>query len=402
MKSLFFIEIPSHFPLAEDFSYCWYKKELTQESFGENPLSEIKEKTVNCEVILVLPGFNVLQSQIKSSLKNRKKLELAIAYELEEQLSEEIDQLFFAYQNTKEKSVLDVAVINRAWFEKWLELFRQQQIPLTAAITDLMLLQTISQESLLIKKPEYYLLKILSASYTVDNDNIIYFITKLKEALPDNLSVINYDNMPIAIADSIINSKLEKTDGNLLKVLTENYTSGIGINLLQGMYRPKLKNDWQLIKFSAIGLFSLLLIATGFQWYQHWKLSQQEAKLEEKREKIFRDSFPAVKKMVNPLVQMKNELEHLKQAQQQQGQFIGLLAKVAIALRDMIGQQKIHLSGFEFENNLLTLKFNASSLAMTEQVKQLLQQQQLTVEIESSDKAENQVNAVFKISGTSE
>jgi hypothetical protein len=92
----------------------------------------------------------------------------------------------------------------------------------------------------------------------------------------------------------------------------------------------------------------------------------------------------------------------LKQAQQQQGQFIAILAKVSVGLRLLISQDKAQLLGLEFDNNVLVLKVTANSLALIETIKQNLAAQQLIVEIESSDKAENQVIASFKVTGAVE
>jgi general secretion pathway protein L len=401
MKALFFIEIPTQ-PHTEELSYHWYKKELNNDSYGCNGLAEIKTLSLESDVILILPGFNVTHKKITSKIRNRKKLELAIAYQLEEVLSEEIETLFFAYQPTKDKNSLDVAIVNREWFEKWLEVFKQQEILLSAVISDLTLLELMPQDYLLIEKFGYFLLKTPDSCYTIDTENLVYFLTQLKESLPEELFLISDKEQPVLPAEIELTIKNIPVKNGLLALLTENYQLESGINLLQGSYKPKLKNDWQKIKWVTVGLLALLLIASSFQWYQHWQLTKQEAKLDQQRVKIFQDNFPAIKRVVNPLVQMKSELEKLKQSQQQQGQFISLLAKVAIALRELIAAQAIHLLGLEFDNNVLTVKLNAGSLALIEQIKQSLIQQQLNVEMESPEKVDNQVNASFKIVGKAE
>lgn len=404
MKALFFIEIPTHAP-TEQLSYHWYKKELESHSYGDNLLAEIKFLSLNCDVILVLPGFNITLKKITSKIKNRKKLEQAIGYELEESLAEEIETLFFAYQPNLEKNSLDVAVINRAWFEQWLEVFKQQEILLSAVITDAMLLPTLSQEFLLLKKADYFLLKTPSENYAIDKENLNYFFTQLSGTLPEELLLISDDHendWQFSLPKLPLNLKAVPIQDGLLKVLTESYTLEKSFNLLQGDYKPKLKNDWQKIKWAAIGVFGLFFLATSFQTYQHWKLSHKEAELEQQRLKIFQDNFPEVKRIVDPLAQMKNKLLTLKQAQQQQGQFIAILAKVSVGLRLLISQDKAQLVGLEFDNNVLILKVTANSLALIETIKQNLAAQQLIVEIESSDKAENQVVASFKVTGAVE
>jgi general secretion pathway protein L len=398
MKALFFIEVPTHQPTDESV-YNWYKKEQDNDCNGCDSLINIKEQSLNCEIILVLPGFNVTQKQVTSKLRNRKKLEMAIAYQLEEVLSEEIENLFFAYQATKEKNIIDVAVVNRVWFEKWLDVFNRQDILLTAVITDSMLLKNSQQEYFLIKKSDFYLLKTPAENYVIDSENISYFLNQLKSSLPEELTLITDNTESLIISEIPLSLKVLPIQDSVLKLLCQYYNLENSVNLLQGNYKPKLKNDWQKIKWASIGLFSLLLLATAFQGYQHWQLTKQETKLDQQRLKIFQDNFPAVKRIVNPLAQMKNQLEVLMQSQQQQSQFIGLLAKVAIALKDLIAQEKIHLLGLEFDSNVLIIKLSANSLALIDQIKQSLAQQQLNVEIAASDKVEDQVNASFKISG---
>lgn len=398
MKSLFFIEIPTN-QHTETSIYNWYKKEVDNENFGYDLLVNLKERIVDCDVILVLSGFNITEKKITSKLNNRKKLELAIAYQLEEVLSEEIETLFFAYQETKEKNILDVAIVNRVWFEKILDIFKQMDILLTAVITDSMLLKTIKQDYLLIKNYDYFLLKTPSENYVIDGENISYFMNHLKESIPDELTLLTNDIQDIIITNLSLNLNLLPIQGSVLKLLAQSYNFNEGINLLQGSYKPKLKNDWKKIQWVSLGIALLLLIAIAFQSYQHWQLNQQETKLNEQRLKIFKDNFPTIKRIVSPLTQMKNQLEILMQTQQQQSQFISLLAKVSIALREMIAQEKIQLLGMEFDNNVLIIKLNANSLLLIEQIKQSLAQQKLTVEIVSSDKIDNQVNASFKVSG---
>jgi general secretion pathway protein L len=401
MKALFFIEIPAH-QHTEELSYSWYKKELNDESHGCNSLAEIKNISLNCDVVLVLPGLNITQKQIISKLKNRKKLELAIGYELEEVLAEEIDTLFFAYQAGKDKNSLAVAIVNRAWFEEWLEIFKQHAILLSAVISDVMLLETMPEDYLLIKKADYYLLKTPTASYAIDHENIGYFLTQLKDSLPEELTLSSDNEQELMIPEVPLRLTVVLPTNHLLKSLTEHYQLGNGINLLQGSYKPKLQNDWQRIKWATLGLFGLFMLATAFQAYQHWQLTQQETKLDQQRLKIFQDNFPAIKRIVSPLAQMKNELETLKQSQQQQSQFISLLAKVSIGLREMLAQGKAQLLELAFDGNILQLKLKTESLALVEQVKQNLTVQQLNVEVESSEKVENQVNASFKIMGNRE
>jgi general secretion pathway protein L len=398
MKALFFIEIPTHLP-TEELVYHWYKEDLTNESQGCDVLAEIKNQSVDCDVILVFPGFNITQKQISSKLKNRKKLELAIAYELEEVLSEEIESLFFAYHPTQDKNKLDVAIVNKAWFEKWLEVFKQHSIPLTAAITDTMLLKKRTEDYLLIKKTHYYLLKVLSATYAIDTENIAYFLTQ--ENLPEELQILTQASEPQIMEKFPVKVKTIPIQQGILKLLLEQYQLGSDFNLLQGVYKPKLKNDWQKIKWGTVALFSLFLLATLFQTYQHWQLAAQETKLDQQRLKIFQQSFPEIKKIINPLVQMKNALETRKQNQQQQGQFMSLLAKVSIALRDLLTQQQVTLLGLEFDNNVLVVRLKANSFALIAQIKQNLQKQQLNVQ-ESSEKIENQINASFTLSGNNE
>jgi general secretion pathway protein L len=403
MKALFFIEVPDYGPIEENTIYPWYKKELTADSWGDDLLAEIANKTLNCQVVIVLSGFQVTQSQLSSKIRNRKKLEQAMAYELEEQLSEEIDGLFFAYQATAEnKSLLDVIVINRVWFEHLLTQFKQQAIELTAVITDTLLLQTLPHPYVILKKRLGLLLKTPQRCYAIDPENRDFFLLKLKSQLPDTLTVIGANEV-LPNSDALVIQLNYEVSDNILKTLTADYHVDRGINLLQGIYKPKLKSDWKWIQWGFIGLLSLLILSSGFRAYQRWQLTQQESYWDQQRQHIFHRHFPAIKRIINPLAQMKSELETLKQAQQQQGHFMAVLAKISSGLSHALAEQKIHLSALDFQNNAFNIRLNAASFALIEQAKAALEQQHLavTIESESSDKANNQVNATFKITGQS-
>jgi general secretion pathway protein L len=397
MKPLFFIDIPPHFH-SDESVYNWYKKDSAVESSGCDSLAQIKQLSFDCDVIAVFPSFNVSRRQVNSKLRNRKKLDLAIAYQLEEILSEEIESLFFAYQQGKEKDSFDVAIVNKVWFEKWLEIFQQQEIMLNAVISDAMLLEVLEQDYLLIKKTDYFLLKTPTEIHPIDNDNIYFFLQQLKPSLPDELIFINAGSA-FTLADSAVKLKLIPLQDSLLKLLTTDFNLKNCVNLLQGAYQPKLKNDWRKIIWLSAGLFLALFVAVAFQAYQHWQLSRQEAQLDQQRLAIFKKNFPNTKRIVNPLAQMKNELESLKQSQNEKSQFISLAAKTATALKEMLSAQTISLLGMEFDGAVLVIKVNAESFALVEKIKQTLTQQQLNVEITATEKVESRVNVSLKLSG---
>ncbi len=398
MKNLLFIEIPNHPDFTENTLHSWYRKTSENETWGKNHLAEIANQLENTQVIAVISGLQLSYYQIQSKIRNRKKLEQAMAYELEEQLSEEIEQLFFAYQTDKEdKNLLQIAVINRHWFEHLLNHFKHSQITLTAIISDIELCKKLPIKQVFIEQSENILLKTPSSIQAIDKQNLGFWLQKLQPELSETISVIAVEhnhcfsnlNLPINI---------EYCESILQKLTINNHWSTC-INLLQGNYQPKLKTGWLWIQWGLIASFILLFIVTSFQAYQRWQLTKQETDWEQQREALFHKSFPQIKRIVDPLAQMKHEIQQLQQNQQRQGQFMLILAKISAGLSQSIQQQQLHLIGLEFQNNHFSLHLNATSFAMIEKAKSELEQQQLSVGIESEglDKANNQVNATFKI-----
>jgi general secretion pathway protein L len=393
MDALFFIELPKHGNIDITTKVNWYKQDNEKISTGCDELSNLKDLADKSQCIAVLPGSSVYRTQSTLAIKNRKQLEQALIYDLEEQLAEDVETLHFAYQKNAQKT-LDIAIIKKDLLQNWLVVLAEANIQLTSALTDTQLLDQFSESWLILHNNDYTLLKTEQNSYALDTQNLAAILTSFGSDLPESIST--YSTNTLILEDCPTNLTTQKNPSSLFSQLCQHYATTGMLNLLQGGFQAKTQQTWRLIQWGTAGLFILLSVLTLIQAYQNQQLQEQEAKLEQEIKAIYQTSFPKARRIINPVAQMRNGLKQLQNNQIQQGSFTALLAGIARAIK---AQKEIKLSSIQYHQQIMLIEFSAPSLAQLEVFKDAITQQGITAEISSVTKADNRVLAQLKITG---
>jgi general secretion pathway protein L len=124
--------------------------------------------------------------------------------------------------------------------------------------------------------------------------------------------------------------------------------------------------------------------------------SEREA-LDTRINEIYRQTFPAAKRVVNPRVQMQQQLEVLMRRQGGGDGFMTLLARAGDVLRT---NKSIEISGASFRAGRLDVDLTANNLQVLDELKQTLTGKGLVVEIQSATTdASQQVKSRLRIQG---
>jgi len=395
MSSLF-IQIPVAEILEPETECCWLKHNDTIITEGCDSLITLSTDNQVSEIVVVLSGFKVAVHTITLAVKKRKQIAPAIAYELEEQLAADLETCHIIYQNLVGKNQYQVAIVDKTWFESLLAVFTNLKLSLSAVTSENILLQIHALEWLLIQTEGYFLLKTPATIYNIDPQNLDYFMQQLAATCPAELAYAG-TNPQLKLA----NIKLVELEqqASLLQLLSINYNSKQSLNFLQGAYTSKTHSKRKIMLILASLSFVGLFAYTGFAWWQQHTLQQQNTALIATRVQIFSQNFPKTKRIIDPLVQMRNQVQKLQQTQPQAGQVISLLAKVARVAGDALQAQTLSLEKLDFSLAKLSLHFTAQSLDIIGDLENSLMQQGLIVNVTSSKAENNQVQAVFILQG---
>ena len=121
------------------------------------------------------------------------------------------------------------------------------------------------------------------------------------------------------------------------------------------------------------------------------------AEYSKKIEEIYRQAFPAAKRVVNPRVQMQQQLEQLLRLQGGGDGFMTLLARAGDVLRN---NKAIKISGASFRAGRLDVDLTADNVQVLDELKQTLTGKGLVVEIQSATTdASQSVKSRLRIQG---
>ena len=100
------------------------------------PLSEAGSDIGDRQVIVLVPGTEVLTTSVDIPVKGGSRLHAALPYALEDQLAEDVDQLHFAPGTRRSSGRIPVAIVSRKRLAEWIEWLTESGIKPSAMISD--------------------------------------------------------------------------------------------------------------------------------------------------------------------------------------------------------------------------------------------------------------------------
>ena len=111
-------------------------------------LSQLHSKSVSRQVTVLVPASDVALKQLKVPAKSKKAMQLAAPFMVEDDLAQEVEQLFFAYGDVKssdEQHNCFMAVVERGQMQMWQAWLAQAQIKVTRMLPDVLALPSAEQ-----------------------------------------------------------------------------------------------------------------------------------------------------------------------------------------------------------------------------------------------------------------
>ena len=386
----------------------WLVFEANQPTLGSSERGELKditELTRSRRVIVLTPTEDTLLSTIQIKTRNRQQLVKAIPFALEEDLAEDVDNLHFALGERLEDDEYAVCAVAKSRMDTWMEDLNAAGIVPHALIPELQTLPLSEHGSwsLVLEDQRALVRTGKCGGFAVEPDNLNVLIGHALEefqTLPEAIHIYRCDQNADARLPFTPPVEWSESHECPLELLASGLDTKSSINLLQGNYVIKdkagsLLRPWRVAAALA-GAWLIIQVVSGIMDYR--RLAAEELTLRAEIERVFKQTFPDVTRVVNPRVQMEQRLQTLKKGQKTEDKdsFLALLGAGGQAIKATRG---VRIDTLNYRNGRLEISLLATDLQSLDGIKLRLQKGGFVAEIESAESVGQRIEARLRIQG---
>lgn len=370
-------------------------------------LAELVEKNRNQvsaarQIICVLDSGLMHFSKADIPGRNKQRILQAIPFALEDQLAQDIEELHFAV-GTAQDNAYPVVAIRHDTLQAVQATLAEHQLEADIMCPDMLLLPRQAETwNLLCLDNRCHLQYEDGNVIHIDPQNLEVMLQLSLQQTEKPASLIHWQqqdeaalSVPLADNISLQTQYYAKTP---LSVFYKNIGADSVINLLQGSYKPVSKQTqwwrpWQ-VAAALTAVVILLQLVSGVLSLN--TLKKQNLMYEAEINRIYKQSFPDSKRIVNARVQMEGKLKQLKQSgSQSSDSFVDVLAEAAPLI---LQTSSLNITGINYHNKKVELQFTVDKLDTAETLKQRLNQHpKLKAEMISASSEDKQVNARLRL-----
>nr|VFJ46510.1 MAG: type II secretion system protein L [Candidatus Kentron sp. FW]VFJ48000.1 MAG: type II secretion system protein L [Candidatus Kentron sp. FW] len=367
-------------------------------------LSDLSGQSADCQVIVFVPGSDVLLLMADVPPMNRQRIQTAVPFALEDHLITNIESLHFAFGKQSSDGLISVAVVADDLMSIWLSRLEQVGIRPDILIPETLALPLAPDAWTILMDMDGGLIRSGTLSgFAVELPNLVMIISHELDAseAPKRIRLLHCtqraveENIP-ALEFLGCEVMEEAYGSDRIEVLCAHFDEQRAINLLQGKYkRESGKRIWRAWKIPV----ALLAV-----WFLAWvtgvllditRLSEQSRLLDDKIGTVYRQAFPDARNMSNLRVRMKRSLDELDKSGAETVGFLDLLGKASVHLQSV---ESLQLTNIYFRSGALELRMKIDDLQAFDGIKANLVKTGLMVEVLSVTTHEDTVMARLKIS----
>lgn len=361
---------------------------------GAGSLAEAAAQVEGHRLQVLVPGEEVLLTRVELPPGNRKQLLAAIPYALEESLAAEIEDQHFARGAGVEQGRPAVAVIARERLEFWLDLLREEGLePAFMTPETLALPWTPGRRTLVLAGGRALVRSGEQEGYTLENDSLAF----LETAGAPDFEIYRQDSdtkLPVELVAQVTVEEPAPDPAALWAVGLEEKKA---VNLLQGTYSPNAhwEKYWRQWRLPALLLLALIMVGGIGTLLEFFQLRAYDLHLRAEVEEVYRRTFPAAQRVVNPRAQMEHQLQTLRgDASDYAGpDFLALLDRATPTL----AAGGLHIRGLRYRAGELDLEIEIADLQGLDGLKEELERQGLAVEIRTATSRDAVVQARLQV-----
>ncbi len=363
-------------------------------------LTELTTKASDRKVIVFVNASDVSLHALNVPAKSQRMMRQAAPYMIEEELAQEVEDMFFAYGEVTDDSENNcyLAGVERAQMLNWQTWLHDANIHTDTIIPDALALPSNdNQWSMLSLDNQVMIRQSVWQAMTLDQGLVGHVLAPCLH--DENATLATYSPFDFTDQETVcsVEPQLEELP---LALLAKHYHEA-PVNLLQGEFQIKLtksnhKQHWVIA--ASIAGFALVthLVMTAVSLYQ---VNQEQAATEQAIIATYKQAFPDARRVSasNVRSQMNRKLDELG-AGSQDASFLALLDKVQPAFAS-VPQLKPESVKYDGKRNELRLTAVAQNYQAFDQFKAALEKLKLEVSIGSQNNQGEQVVGSMSIKG---
>jgi general secretion pathway protein L len=382
-------------------------------------LNELTPKAQQRLVHVFVPGSDVLLKRVSMPTKSQRSIRAAVPYMLEDELAQDVDDLFFAYADIasdEDENNCFVAIVERAQMQLWLTWLANAKINAKTLQSEVLAMPytqgqwsaialnpSTSASQIVMRQGEWQGCTLDSEAWTFAAEHVFSNSANQQHAdteKEDDVVKLNaYSELPhLAASNSDI--KIVKQQEELPLALFAQNSQRTPFNLLQDEFKIKKQHSIGLTKWLWVAGLAVcaLLLNVGYKSAQLWQISAQQEQVEAQIIARYKGAFPATKRVRLGTIksQLNKKILQLGGASDSPG-LLAMLLKVqpAFAKVPTLKPESIKFDGKRQE---LRLQAIADDYQHFEQFKAALIRDSLTVKQGSQKNQGEQVTGSFTIS----
>ncbi len=388
-------------------------------------LIQLTEKAQHREIVTFVPTSDLVLKSLKVPSKSVKAMRLAVPYMLEDELAQDVEELFFAYSDINVSNTDDncfVAVVEHAQLKLWQSWLIDAGIHCKKMLPDVLAMPQSSDkntasaivlgEQVLVRYGQWQGSAVDINTWTLISQSLAKHISIDNGDVPEDESDIiageqksmftldAYSTLPESSTDITINAMPEELPLALLAA-TLSQDKAERFNLLQGEFKIKEQRSPAIASWIwAAGFAAVaLLLNVGIKGAELMQLNNQQAQLEQQIITTYKKTFPKTKRVRISTIrsQLKQKLAEVGGGNLESG-FLAMLSQIQPALA-AVPEIKPQTLKFDGKRNEIRMQAFASDYQYFDQLKISLEENKLVVSQGAQNKQGEQISGSFSIGG---
>lgn len=356
-------------------------------------LAQAARQAAGRRLVLLLPGEEILLTEVELPTTQRQRALRAVPYALEEQLADDVEGLHFALGPHDPQRGFAVAVVRRTLMRAWTEACSAVDLHPDALVPEVLALpQRGAAWTLIGEGPDRYLLRhSRHLGLVIEGAALAVLLAEQLAGEQPPAGLCYYpceaEEHPAWLAGLPASLTVERQacPSGATSLLVRGYREVDAINLMQGEFsrRQQFSRLWRPWRGVAALLGIGLLIGLAGQLLEYQRLSAERERLQAGIKAAFTEALPRARHVIGQeRTRLQQQLAQLKGGGSSEGPgFLGLFAQAAPVLA---AEEQIELNGFSYREGLLDLDVEAASFQVLDAFKARLADTGLAVDIQSA------------------
>ena len=375
--------------------------------------------------IIIVPSEAILLTTVSIPLKQQRHLNQVLDFVVEEQIVDPIEIMHLSISSFHNSENIDVAAMRSEKLQEWLTVFENIGILPDYCFADVLCVPQINTESQMLYDGDKVLLRRSKNIGISCDDNLIEpllsFINSNRKSnkdensdhnnsfaliFPKSVSINSADNKKTEFISKINSTDIDfkvieysETSSQLLCINAVKNCTGT-LNLLQNNFKPKSLNieNQRFLKKASLSILIISMIFLSISLIGGSYLNYKADKYFDSSVSIYKEIFPKQKRVIDPVKQMKRQL---------QGQTIGGTVSDFLPLLDAASKALSNLEvdiassitqlRYDSQRNQVIIDLRTQDIDTLEAYKELMISEGLNVSIISANQKDGMTNGRVQI-----